>query len=291
MQATIGDGVTTWVLLDPDAAHGRGTVMPRLSLQFKARTCRERMQVQIHVMRGELIADQEILSRGMLTGVHLSHGERQLTMEVPLSRAALEYIDRSFVDGPIELVLRLSGWLLARDENEDGPRFASAPQPHEWVFQAFGDARDTSLRFQIARSDWFTRVLEPIGTTEYICTEVAIPRGDHPLRQAANHIRAAERALREGQDSQVFVTCRAAIEALPGAPKEIFANLEYVRERDTLDALVLVAGNYFHLGRHAADEGPQRGEFPVDHGDAAFALNLAKLLLAHTARVLDRPSR
>jgi hypothetical protein len=111
------------------------------------------------------------------------------------------------------------------------------------------------------------------------------------LRQAANHIRAAERALREGQDPQVFLACRAAIEALPGAPKEIFANLEYARERDTLDSLALAAGNYLHLGRHAADEGPQRGEFPVDHGDAAFALNLAKLLLAHTARVLDRPSR
>jgi hypothetical protein len=220
------------------------------------------MQVQIHVMRGELLAGQETISQGMLTGVHLSHGERQLTMELPLSRPALEYIDRCFADGPIELVLRVSGWLLARDENEDGPRFASAPQPDEWVFQAFGDARDTSLRFQI-----------------------------HPLRQAANHVRAAERALREGQDSQVFLTCRAAIEPLPGAPKGIFANLEYARERNTLDAMVLAAGNYFHLGRHAADEGPRQGEFPVDHGDAAFALNLAKLLLAHTARVLDRPSR
>lgn len=103
-------------------------------------------------------------------------------MEIPLSRPAFEHIDHSFVDGPIELALRLSGWLLARDENDDGPRFASAPQPDEWVFQAFGEARDTSLRFQIARSEWFTRVLEPIGTTEYICTEVAIPRGDHPLR-------------------------------------------------------------------------------------------------------------
>lgn len=62
MQATIGDGVTTWALLDPDAAHGRGTVTPRLALQFKARTCRERMQAQIHVMPGELIAGEETLS-------------------------------------------------------------------------------------------------------------------------------------------------------------------------------------------------------------------------------------
>jgi transposase-like protein len=45
------------------------------------------------------------------------------------------------------------------------------------------------------------------------------------------------------------------------------------------------------LGRHTADEGPREGEFAIDHADAAFALNLAKLLLAQTARVLARPPR
>jgi hypothetical protein len=291
MELTLGDGVRTWARLDPEAVHGRGMVAPRLVFQFKARTSREKMEVQIHLMHGELLLGEERLGQGALTGAHLAPTEYQFELEVPVSRAALEYIDRALAGNAIDIALRLSGWLRARDFNNDGPGFASEPQPGEWVFENFGQARDMRLRFQVARSEWFSKVLEPIGTTEYLCTEVAIPRGDHPLRQAANHIRAAERALREGQDPQVFLACRAAIDALPGAPKAIFANLEYARERETLDALVLAAGNYLHLGRHAADEGPQQGDFPVDHGDAAFALNLAKLLLAHTARVLDRPSR
>lgn len=37
-------------------------------------------------------------------------------------------------------------------------------------------ATDTRLRFQIPRSEWFSKVLEPIGPTEYLCTEIAVPR-------------------------------------------------------------------------------------------------------------------
>jgi DNA polymerase III delta prime subunit len=111
------------------------------------------------------------------------------------------------------------------------------------------------------------------------------------LRKAANHLQAAERALREGHDAQVFLNCKGAFESLPGAPQNIFENLESKEEREKLDRLMRDAGNFFHLGRHTADEGPRQGEFAVDHADASFALNLAKLLLAQTARVLGRPPR
>jgi hypothetical protein len=291
MQLTLGDGVRTWALVDPDVVHGRGVVFPRLAFQFRARTSRERMQVQIHFMQGELWHGEERLGQGTLTGVELAPTEYQLTLDVPISRAALEYIDRVAVGQSIDVALKLSGWLLARDSNDDGPVYASAPQPDQWVFESFGQARDARLLFQIARSDWFSKVLEPIGTTEYICTEIALPRADGPLRQAANHLQAAERAYREGNDPQVFSSCRGAIDSLPGAKTEVFAGLEFKREREALDDVLRSAGVYFHLGRHTADEGPLQGEFPVDHGDAAFALNLAKVVLAQTARVLARPPR
>lgn len=242
-------------------------------------------------MLGELILGEERLGQGTLTGVRLAPSEYQLALEIPVSRVALEYIDRAAVASSIDLELRLSGWLRARDGNDDGPNFASQPEPGDWVFESFGQSRDARLRFQIARSDWFSKVLEPIGTTEYICTEIALPRADSPLRQAANHLQAAERAYREGNDPQVFSNCRAALDSLPGAKTEIFAGLEFKREREALDDVLRSAGIYFHLGRHPADEGPMQGEFPVDHGDAGFALNLAKLLLAQTARVLARSPR
>jgi hypothetical protein len=291
MQLTLGDGVTTWALLDPQAVHGRGAVAPRLAFQFNARTSRERMEVQIHFMHGELLLGDERLGQGTLTGVRLAPSDYQLTLEVPISRVALEYIDRSAVGASLDVALRLSGWLLARDSNDDGPAYSSRPQPDEWAFENFGQASEARLRFQIARSDWFSKVLEPIGTTEYICTEIALPRADSELRKAANHLQAAERALREGHDPQVFLNCRGAFESLPGAPKSVLENLESEQEREKLDGLMLAAGNYFHLGRHIAEDGPREGEFGVDHADAAFALNLAKLVLAQTARVLGRPPR
>lgn len=291
MELTLGDSTRTWVRLDPEAVHGRGMVAPRLAFQFKGRTAREKMDVQIHFMHGELMVGEERLGQGTLTGAHLAPTGYQFELEVPVSRAALECIDRVLTGGAIDVALRLSGWLRARDRNEDNPRYASQPQPGEWVFENFGQARDTQLRFQIPRSEWFSKVLEPIGTTEYICTEIAVPRADSDLRQAANHLKDAERALREGHDPQVFLHCRGALESLPGAPQEVFDNLESEQQKKRLDALMRSAGGYFHLGRHTAEDGPREGEFAVDHADAAFALNLAKLLLAQTARVLSRPPR
>jgi len=93
------------------------------------------------------------------------------------------------------------------------------------------------------------------------------------------NLREAVRALREGDDPLVFSRCRAAVEALLGG------------QRHVVDGLLHKTSSYFHLGRHTAEDGPNQGKFPVDHGDAAFALNLAKLILAHIARVLDRPAR
>ena len=291
MQLTLGDSTSIWARLDPEAVHGRGIVAPRLVFQFKGRCAREKMDVQIHFMHGELMVGEERLGQGTLTGAHLAPIECQLELEVPVSRAALEYIDRAVTGSAVDVALRLSGWLRARDLNEDGPNYASRPQSGEWVFENFGQARDTRLHFQIPRSEWFSKVLEPIGTIEYICTEIAIPRADSVLRQAANHLQNAERALREGHDAQVFLSCRGAWESLPGAPREVFDNLESGQEREKLNDLMRAAGSYFHLGRHTAEEGPRAGEFAVDHGDAAFALNLSKLLMAQTARVLERPPR
>lgn len=291
MQVRLGDGTTAWVVVDAGTVHGRGRVAPRLAFTMNARTVRQNMVVQIHLLRAELLVAGERLGQDMLTGEYLSPGDSQLTVEIPVDRPTLDFFDRVATDREVNASLRLSGWLRGRDDNTDLPQYASRPQPGEWVFERFGVAAQTELSFRIARSDWFSQVLEPLGTVDYLFTEIAIPRGDSPLRKSADHLRAAERAYREGGDPQVFSSCRAAIDALPGAKTDIFANLEFERERSALDGLLRSAGVYFHLGRHAADEGPLRGEFPVDHADAAFALNLAKLIVAQTARVLERPPR
>jgi hypothetical protein len=291
MQVRLGDGTTAWAVIDPGTVHGRGRIVPRLAFSMNARTTRQNMTVQVHLLRAELVVGGERLGYDTLTGEYLSPGDTQLTVEIPVDRSMLEYFDRLAVDGQVNASLRLSGWLRGKDDNTDLPQYASRPQPGEWVFERFGQAIQTELSFRIARSDWFSQVLEPLGTVDYFFTEIAMPRGDSPLRKSANHLQTAERAFREGSDPQVFSSCRAAIDSLPGAKTEVFAGLEFKREREALDDLLRSVGVYFHLGRHAADEGPLQGEFPVDHADAGFALNLAKLVLAQTARLLARPPR
>ena len=45
--------------------------------------------------------------------------------------------------------------------------------------------------------------------------------------------------------------------------------------------LIASLAEYLHSGRHVAVVGPAAGTFPVDHQDAAFAINMMKTLLAY----------
>jgi hypothetical protein len=286
-QVSLGDATRGWVLLDADRVTGQGTVAPRLCFQIRARTPRERMAVEIHLMRAELAIGQERLGEGFLTGIPLASGERFVTIEVPVSRPAIDFLEAASPAERVDLELRLTGWLRGKDDNEDGQRFVGDPAPGEWVFQHFGQARQTRLPFEVARSDWFTHVLQPIGTVQYVSTEIKLSDADPTLRAAVSQIGEAERAYASGNDPAVFLHCRAAIDTLPGAKQEIFASLSDKQEAEVLNGLMLQAGRYFHLGRHVATEGEEQGAFPVDHRDARFALNLAKLLIAHTSQVLS----
>jgi hypothetical protein len=286
-QVSLGDTRRAWVLLDADRVTGQGTVAPRLCFQMRARTLRERMEVEIHLMRAELVIGPERLGEGFLTGIPLAHGERPITIEIPVSRPALDYLEAVSPAERVDLELRLTGWLRGRDDNEDAQRFVGDPASGEAVFQHFGEARQTTLPFEVARSDWFTHVLQPIGTARYISTEIRLSDADPALRAAVSQIAEAERAYANGNDPAVFLHCRAAIDALPGAKQEIFASLPDKQEAEALNNLMLQAGRYFHLGRHVATEGEEQGTFPIDHRDARFALNLVKLLIAHTSQVLS----
>jgi hypothetical protein len=287
-QVSLGHGTTNWVLLDAGRVTGQGQVAPRLCFQMSARTPRERMQVEIHLIHAELTLGNESLGHGFLTGIPLSHGERPFSLDVPVSRPALDHLEAIAPSTRIDLELKLTGWLRGRDDNEDGPRFTSSPEPGEWVFQSFGQANQALLRFEVARSDWFTHVLEPIGAVQYVSTEILLPTGDASLRAAVGKIREAESAYAMHDDPAVFLYCRGAIDALPGAKQDIFAALSDPEEATLLNALTLQAGQYLHRGRHVATGGDGGAEFPVDHADARFALNLTKVLIAHLSRVLAR---
>lgn len=238
-------------------------------------------------MQAELRLRDEMLGIGFLTGISLSHGARPITMEIPVSRSAVSYLEAESPDNRVDLELKLTGWLRARDDNDDAHRFTSDPEPGESIFQSFGQANQALLTFEVARSDWFSNVLEPIGTVDYISTEIVLPRGGESLKATIDQLRRAERAYAGHDDPAVFLYCRAAIDALPGAKQDIFASLGDRDEAQLLDELTRQAGRYMHRGRHVADDGEQDARFPVDHHDARFALNLTKILIAHIGRVVS----
>jgi len=76
------------------------------------------------------------------------------------------------------------------------------------------------------------------------------------------------------------------IEALPGWPTEIFAGVPDANKGVRLNDQTLAAKRYYDHGRHLATEGAQEGDFPVNHREALFAINMAKVLLAEIAAVI-----
>src|SRR4051794_32029618 len=122
---------------------GRGRIMPRLTFDMEARTTRERMQVDIQLMHARLVAGGEPLGEGFATGISLGAMDTQIQIEVPITVGALDALDAAVTGNRVDLTLELSGFLRARDDNEDGRRYASQLAPGEWVYQPFGRSQNT----------------------------------------------------------------------------------------------------------------------------------------------------
>ncbi len=267
-----------------------GTLAPRLRVHLFARTQGERRRAEIHLLKTTLRYGVESIADAFLTGISLNGTERSLTLEFPLDREVIQHVADTASGDSVELSLDFSGWArVHRVPTEGDPApFLEEPTPGEWGFITLGEGQQAALPVRVPRSDWYTRVMEPVGTLSYLVTEIPFPKGDagHAFLKPLNHLRAAERSFAIGDDPSVFLHCRAAVEALPGYPTRILEPLANRNEATKLDALLKKAGAYLHVGRHPADDGDRQGEFPVDHGDAGFALSLTRLLLSHVARRL-----
>jgi hypothetical protein len=289
----LGDGSGIgWLNITSGPVYGRGVVLPRLSFQLVARTPREKMAVQIHQLQAELLCGYEALGVAMVTGLWPSFSDFNFSIDVPVSRQAIVFISEQFVGDTLDLTLSLTGWLhVRRDPDPQDRNIVSNPEPGEWGFVSVGRGSTTHLQVRIARSDWLKHVLEPIGTLEYVLTDIALPKSaaGSTFSDALAHLREAERQYQLGHDPAVFAHCKAMTEALPGWPKAIFSTFPDQQQAEILNALLKDAVDYFNRGRHVAQTGEQKGKFPVDHRNARFALTLGKVLLAELADIVSAP--
>lgn len=270
-----------------DQVYAIGTVIPRLQLELRIRTPRESVEAEIHYLRLQLKFAGEVIGEGRAAGEHVGRYEVRVRVEVPVTRSALGFVNERLTADRLDLTLALQGWMRLRYDLREGEQ-AFDPPPGEWWFTTFGVASMAELSLQLPRSEWFKRILEPIGAHEYLLTEIPLLRGRFGSPLAASHrqLLEAERHYAEGNDASVFFHCKAAIEALPGWPKDIFGSLADRAKAQRLDDLVKATKSYYDHGRHVATEGSQQGDFPVNHREALFTLNTAKVLLAETASVL-----
>jgi hypothetical protein len=288
-QITIGNNRFAFIHVEAtDSIQAFGQVFPRVQFELRMRTNSDKVQAELHYLRLRLTFANELLGEGTSHGEHVGPYDHRIRIEVPVTRAALGFVSEKLQADRLDLTLSLQGWARMKYETEDGQAVFNEP-PGEWWFHAFGGnhaAADLSL--QIARGDWFKRVLEPLGSFDYLLTEVPLLRGlsSASLQKSLGHIKEAERHYTEGNDPAVFQYCKGMVEALPGWPKEIFSGMVDQSKAKRLDEMVLAAKQYYDHGRHVARDGEHDGDFPVDHREALFAINMAKVLLGEIAAAI-----
>ncbi len=288
------DGVRIRGTLELTSLVASGRVAPRLLLTFRARPTRW-FHVVLEDVSLTIRFNQERIGAGRTVHTDISHDMTYVSFEIPTTHRLIRHITDGIPGGASEFQLEaqlegLARWHLDPEAppSQAGGRLVTDPPPGEWATSTLGGGSTGHL--QITRSEWFEHVLGPTQNQHFRYLEIALPRDDAALGtewgKAVNHLANAEKSYAFGDDAAVFTHLRAALDALPGAKKQILDGIRDTAKRTQLDALLKNAGTYLHLGRHVATDGSTVGTFPVDHLDAAFALDLMRVLLSHLSLML-----
>lgn len=287
----VGDlvaGSKNWATVTLAGLSGRGHLNPRLSLALNFATPNERIETELRDVRLQVLCADEILGETRLTGEHVAAHGHSCTAEVPVTRRSLEFVtSRLAHHAAVDLELTWYGLLRVRWQPGEGvQRMMGDPEPGVWT-DVHLPANQPGSHAAIARSDWFERVLQPTGGDGYVYLEVAVPRGDAAdgWRRSLGHLDSADKAYALGDDAAVFHHLRGALDALPGAKKNIVDRLPEP-QRSAVDDLIRAIGTYLHLGRHVAAGGETPGAFPVDRQSAGFAVALIRVTISYLSHAL-----
>jgi hypothetical protein len=266
----------------------RGCLSPILFLWAAFRTT-EGWTADLLYIRLRIMCRDELVGEGAVIGTPITHAsERTELFEIPVTHRMMQHVTDTLGSAhAVDLQLRWSGMVRLRLNPGAQKRFAADPEPGESVELQVHDSGP--MNFQIARSDWYTKVLSPTRQEDYVYLEIAVPRGTAATawRNSLALLIKAEEAYAKGDDASAFTHLRGIIDALPGAKKHIFDALPEPK-RGKIDDLLKSYGEYLHAGRHVAATGPTPGTFPVDHIDTAFAIAACKILLSYASLTLTR---
>ncbi|SRR5579875_123129 len=271
-----------------------GRIAPRLLLRFRARPTKS-VHVVLEDVSLTIRFNQERIGAGRTLHTDISHDLTDVNFEVPTTHRLLRHITDGIPSGASKFQLEahlegLARWRLdpGAPLDQGGGQLVNDPPPGEWAIFTLGGGSPGHL--QISRSEWFEQVLGPTRNEHYRYLEIALPREDAALRtewgRAVELLANAEKAYALGDDAAVFLHLRGALDALPGAKKQILDGISNRKKRTQLDTLLNEAGKFLHFGRHIDADGSTVGTYPVDHLDAAFALDLLRVLLSHLSLML-----
>ena len=287
MATTLTTGTANqWAEAEVDSFHGQGQVLPRLNVNLKVRKLPVDARVRLLSLSGRLKSDDELLAVSIPITIQADLDSRgtAITLQFPMSPEAIAAIQSRVRDPTIILSVEVVGLHSIFLEPSAQSGFASQFPPGEWSMVPI---QPSIVTLAIPRSDWYSRVLEPIGTYRYTLWAVALPKAQEAGGAAASvrHVAEAERAFATGDDPAVFLHCRGAWDTLPGDKVAIFDVILDTKKRARVDELGKRFGGFLHAGRHVAADGSYEGEFPVDHRDAEFALNMTKLFVGYVSRL------
>jgi hypothetical protein len=278
-------GTRTQVQIGLQSVGARGLIAPRLLLVLHIETPNERSSIEFHDMRVRVMFGQELLGETRITGEQVRSQGRSIQLEIPTTHRMLNHVTDQL--GAQEQVILTLGWygivrVLWTPGDSDAHSLGDS-EPGKWTDLQIGEGSQEQ-QIMISRSDWYSRVVTSIGTSDVIFTEVAVPRGPigDDWRIAIDLLGQAEKAFVLGDDAAVFLHLRGALDALPGAKKNIFDDLPEPR-RKYVDDLTKRIGEFLHEGRHVVDIKDGIKGFPVNHIDARFALNLMRVLLSYAS--------
>jgi len=287
-------GGRTWATLELQSIGGTGRLNPRLQLRFIARPA-QYTSVVLEDITLRLEYDSELIGEGRVVGKEL-FGESQVSFEVVTSQRLLRYITDKIqpTATAVQLHAKLSGSFLGTvDQNLSTTQvsIASFTNLGPGESKRFTVSSGMPSILEIPRTEWYERVLAQTRNEQYRYLEIALPKDDKALGEewmsAVNHLGQAEQAYAAGDDPAVFSYLYGALSSLPGAKQKILAGISDSNKRKQLDELLKKAKEFLHAGRHVSNEGTEQGTIPVDHLDAAFAIDLMRVLLSHLSLMLS----